>query len=144
MEDQIVPEISLLRASKTRFTAYWRPCETFDQARYFRNTSRYFRNRITVQWERPAGYFRNAETVLRERLTFPDSPRIRESRCKRPQPNFLSYLLKELTAPAALPLFRRFLEGEKSEEHTSELQSLMLIAYAVFCFDNKKTTKLNY
>lgn len=112
MEDQIVPGISLLRASKTRFTAYWRPCETFDQARYFRNTSRYFRNRITVQWERPAGYFRNAETVLRERLTFPDSPRIRESRCKRPQPNFLSYLLKELTAPAALPLFRRFLEGE--------------------------------
>src|SRR3546814_11764207 len=77
MEDQIVPEISLLRASKTRFTAYWRPCETFDQARYFRNTSRYFRNRITVQWARPAGYFRNAETVLRERLTFPD-PRSEE------------------------------------------------------------------
>src|SRR3546814_5937548 len=109
MEDQIVPEISLLRASKTRFTAYWRPCETFDQARYFRNTSRYFRNRITVQWERPAGYFRNAETVLRERLTFPDSPRIRESRCKRP----------------------------RSEEHTSELPSLMRISYAVLCLKKK-------
>src|SRR3546814_6912892 len=50
--------------------------------------------------------------LFRERLTFPDSPRIRESRCKRPQLNFVSYLLKELTAPAALPLFRRFLEGE--------------------------------
>lgn len=112
VEDQIVPEISLLTASKTRFTAYWRPCGVFDQARYFGNGSRYFRNRITVQWERPTGYFRNAETVFRERLTFPESPRIRESRCKRPQLNFVSYLLKELTAPAALPLFRRFLEGE--------------------------------
>src|SRR3546814_801395 len=112
MEDQIVPKINLLRDSKTRLTPHSLTRKTFDQARYFRNTSRYFRNRITVQWERPAGYFRNAETVLRERLTFPDSPRIRESRCKRPQPNFLSYLLKELTAPAALPLFRRFLEGE--------------------------------
>src|SRR3546814_7209517 len=27
--------------------------------------------------------------------------------------------------------------GERSEEHTSELQSLMRIAYAVFCFKKK-------
>src|SRR3546814_2254627 len=31
------------------------------------------------------------------------------------------------------------LEGERSEEHTSELQSLMRISYAVFCL-KKKTT----
>src|SRR3546814_9026442 len=31
------------------------------------------------------------------------------------------------------------LEGERSEEHTSELQSLMRISYAVFCL--KKKTK---
>src|SRR3546814_3372071 len=30
--------------------------------------------------------------------------------------------------------------GERSEEHTSELQSLMRISYAVFCL-NKKTTQ---
>src|SRR3546814_10794784 len=29
---------------------------------------------------------------------------------------------------------------ERSEEHTSELQSLMSISYAVFCLNKKKTT----
>src|SRR3546814_5715148 len=33
--------------------------------------------------------------------------------------------------------YRRF---ARSEEHTSELQSLMLISYAVFCLKKKKTT----
>src|SRR3546814_1219627 len=32
--------------------------------------------------------------------------------------------------------------GRRSEEHTSELQSLMRISYAVFCL-KKKTTQLN-
>src|SRR3546814_10765545 len=30
---------------------------------------------------------------------------------------------------------------ERSEEHTSELQSLMRISYAVFCLNKKNTTK---
>src|SRR3546814_5332238 len=30
---------------------------------------------------------------------------------------------------------------ERSEEHTSELQSLMRISYAVFCLKKKKTTQ---
>src|SRR3546814_4502230 len=30
--------------------------------------------------------------------------------------------------------------GDRSEEHTSELQSLMRISYAVFCLKKKKTT----
>src|SRR3546814_6845215 len=34
------------------------------------------------------------------------------------------------------------LEGDRSEEHTSELQSLMRISYAVFCLKKKKTTHL--
>src|SRR3546814_10169861 len=36
-------------------------------------------------------------------------------------------------------------EGARSEEHTSELQSLMRISYAVFCLKKKKATtyKLN-
>src|SRR3546814_4611020 len=32
---------------------------------------------------------------------------------------------------------------ERSEEHTSELQSLMRISYAVFCLKNKKTMTYN-
>src|SRR3546814_5396815 len=32
----------------------------------------------------------------------------------------------------------------RSEEHTSELQSLMRISYAVFCLNKKKNTKNNY
>src|SRR3546814_8901104 len=31
-------------------------------------------------------------------------------------------------------------EGSRSEEHTSELQSLMRISYAVFCLKNKTPT----
>src|SRR3546814_8828801 len=33
-------------------------------------------------------------------------------------------------------------EAMRSEEHTSELQSLMRISYAVFCLKNKKIIKL--
>src|SRR3546814_1042746 len=37
---------------------------------------------------------------------------------------------------------RRALEiGQRSEEHTSELQSLMRISYAVFCLKKKNTRK---
>src|SRR3546814_7160078 len=32
---------------------------------------------------------------------------------------------------------------ERSEEHTSELQSLMRISYAVFCLKNKKNTHIH-
>src|SRR3546814_8522174 len=42
--------------------------------------------------------------------------------------------------PGSLPL----LDLRRSEEHTSELQSLMRISYAVFCLKKKnKTTKLD-
>src|SRR3546814_5747452 len=36
------------------------------------------------------------------------------------------------------PLFRLRGGGRRSEEHTSELQSLMRISYAVFCLKKKK------
>src|SRR3546814_10624095 len=45
-------------------------------------------------------------------------------------------------APAPLPAASSPLtESTRSEEHTSELQSLMRISYAVFCLKKKKTTK---
>src|SRR3546814_6086165 len=44
---------------------------------------------------------------------------------------------------AVEPTFATLLEivdrSDRSEEHTSELQSLMRISYAVFCLKNKKT-----
>src|SRR3546814_5554052 len=41
---------------------------------------------------------------------------------------------------------KRTRHGNRSEEHTSELQSLMRISYAVFCLKKKKknTTKIMY
>src|SRR3546814_6471123 len=38
------------------------------------------------------------------------------------------------------PVFRRAQKPSRSEEHTSELQSLMRISYAVFCLQKKKHT----
>src|SRR3546814_2012117 len=35
-------------------------------------------------------------------------------------------------------------DAARSEEHTSELQSLMRISYAVFCLKKKKKTKIQY
>src|SRR3546814_9482347 len=35
-----------------------------------------------------------------------------------------------------------FVDADRSEEHTSELQSLMRISYAVFCLKKKKHTTL--
>src|SRR3546814_3311658 len=43
------------------------------------------------------------------------------------------------SALSALPIFP---PQHRSEEHTSELQSLMRISYAVFCLKNKKHTAL--
>src|SRR3546814_1239802 len=48
--------------------------------------------------------------------------------------------------PGALPLAAPFedLRDARSEEHTSELQSLMRISYAVFCLKKQKTSKIIY
>src|SRR3546814_4077253 len=44
------------------------------------------------------------------------------------------------TPAARDPGYRAALGLGRSEEHTSELQSLMRISYAVFCLKKKKTT----
>src|SRR3546814_4735303 len=41
-------------------------------------------------------------------------------------------------------VFQHVLGDGRSEEHTSELQSLMRISYAVFCLKKKKKLKCNY
>src|SRR3546814_9368002 len=51
----------------------------------------------------------------------------------------------EVTRPAEVTVDWQDADGkhnqERSEEHTSELQSLMRISYAVFCLQKKKKTK---
>src|SRR3546814_2451172 len=47
-------------------------------------------------------------------------------------------LVRSNVAVRMATLFRR-----RSEEHTSELQSLMRISYAVFCLKKKKNTKIH-
>src|SRR3546814_10224519 len=43
----------------------------------------------------------------------------------------------ERNAESSRTLYQAFLDRYRSEEHTSELQSLMLISYAVFCLKKK-------
>src|SRR3546814_10856795 len=57
------------------------------------------------------------------------------------QVDFMSYLSNSFsrrrvpTSPANIP---REMSSGRSEEHTSELQSLMRISYAVFCLNKNK------
>src|SRR3546814_3325358 len=44
--------------------------------------------------------------------------------------------------PAAQPVIAAAEQVERSEEHTSELQSLMRISYAVFCLKKKQNKKI--
>src|SRR3546814_10669100 len=57
-------------------------------------------------------------------------------------PECVQRLLGELLAASILLASNIMFDG-RSEEHTSELQSLMRISYAVFCL-NKTTTTNNY
>src|SRR3546814_9960553 len=41
--------------------------------------------------------------------------------------------------PSAVSTFRSYRPGARSEEHTSELQSIMRISYAVFCLKTQTT-----
>src|SRR3546814_5064675 len=44
----------------------------------------------------------------------------------------------------SLPLYDHSREFGRSEEHTSELQSLMRISYATFCWKKKKSRRQKY
>src|SRR3546814_15058438 len=52
----------------------------------------------------------------------------------------IQHTAEHLTGIGIQPVQRGLLNGQaRSEEHTSELQSLMRISYAVFCLKKKKT-----
>src|SRR3546814_10598705 len=52
------------------------------------------------------------------------------------------WLLHRQSRPRRLWIRRRDRTGPRSEEHTSELQSLMRNSYAVFCLKKKKKPEL--
>src|SRR3546814_2289248 len=56
-----------------------------------------------------------------------------------PKPQWLEFVVTG-KARTAIRHQLKHLEHERSEEHTSELQSLMRISYAVFCLKTKKRT----
>src|SRR3546814_9953674 len=54
------------------------------------------------------------------------------------------YTITTLTYDSVITVpFQKLLPGYRSEEHTSELQSLMRISYAVFCLKKKNKKKTN-
>src|SRR3546814_6487159 len=57
---------------------------------------------------------------------------------RRKEEEEVIHAVPPLRRPSARPAHSTFLF--RSEEHTSELQSLMRISYAVFCLKNKKKT----
>src|SRR3546814_3730247 len=90
---------------------------------------------------RRAGLRRPFPVVLRSGLRpIPTTSRTRptggrRSRLPRPRRSRQAALRRSSFRPASPSPCRR------SEEHTSELQSLMRISYAVFCLKKKKNTK---
>src|SRR3546814_8415914 len=58
-------------------------------------------------------------------------------RIKRNRLQLPSYIARCATAPGSLCMADSYRHAKRSEEHTSELQSLMRISYAVFCLKKK-------
>src|SRR3546814_2802837 len=82
-------------------------------------------------------------TLFRSGISAPLDPRFTFDNFVVGKPNELAYAAARRVADAPTPPFNPlFLYGgvglgKRSEEHTSELQSLMRISYAVFCLKKK-------
>src|SRR3546814_9656714 len=77
---------------------------------------------------------------LHERLVQEEGYRCRTYAPVGGHRDLLAYLVRRLLENGANSSFVHQL---RSEEHTSELQSLMRISYAVFCLNKKKQTSIN-
>src|SRR3546814_1789371 len=67
----------------------------------------------------------------------PDQESAAQPRCDSPKRAPMSSS-RDAVSPQSRKWPRRSVGSERSEEHTSELQSLMRISYAVFCLKKKK------
>src|SRR3546814_8874190 len=102
-----------------------RPCAADDEpARLGHALWRADRFRLCLDHLRPAGVSRQVELLGRDRLSGD------------------RWIGDHL--PALLPDRARYRCGPRSEEHTSELQSLMRNSYAVFCLKKKKNNNKIY
>src|SRR3546814_5756991 len=99
---------------------------------------------------KPAMFFRSAATALSGLVLLLSHPAAsaREARPKSAPVTRAPYvteapvvMLKDLDSGRIL--FSRGADKRRSEEHTSELQSLMRISYAVFCLKKKTHKKVN-
>src|SRR3546814_5028952 len=84
----------------------------------------------------PAADPRGSEDVTMSR---PTSPSARVTRAKESGGTDLLNVISEMTKARAAESTTAV--STRSEEHTSELQSLMRISYAVFCLKKKKPPK---
>src|SRR3546814_1263212 len=71
---------------------------------------------------------------------FPYTTLFRSDHPAHPDPGHGGHLLRPAVHRRPYP---QFVAPGRSEEHTSELQSLMRISYAVFCLKKKKKLKKN-
>src|SRR3546814_4932207 len=91
-----------------------------------------FRSIVTEQWPEVLNGLGQTDAVARRNLMFDGlARRWRDD----PPPGFVIAAGITTSAPAVGRLLR-----VRSEEHTSELQSLMRISYAVFCLKQKINT----
>src|SRR3546814_1261252 len=78
-----------------------------------------------------------AHRIADEQLTLGDRPVV----CHQVQGRLRTHRRQELAIGLAANRELQAATGRRSEEHTSELQSLMRNSYAVFCFKKKKNTQ---
>src|SRR3546814_5586842 len=100
-------------------------------------------SRWARQWPLPACECTERDAIVKFRPLFSEFLR----RKSILTPHFkLPQLIQLGRIPYSFGIRRTFKQGQgchhRSEEHTSELQSLMRISYAVFCLKNKKQNKL--
>src|SRR3546814_4258967 len=104
-----------------------------------------------LSWLLAYGFFRSLQFTCINTLAYADMPQTRMSQATSfaSTTQQLSLSLGVGIGSQLLNTFRTLRDGgaleardfqTRSEEHTSELQSLMRISYAVFCLKKKKTT----
>src|SRR3546814_5747169 len=88
----------------------------------------------TIQWDNGLTYARHIQTqqLLSAQVPVSDKP--------DEMLFIIMHQTMELWIKLVLHEVRLVVEAIRSEEHTSELQSLMRISYAVFCLKKKKIT----
>src|SRR3546814_7770864 len=87
--------------------------------------------RLSAAWSNVSKFIRTKFWWYSGLIRIPGSTPARRRLAPAPERKVCKIVRGVITAPWGVP---------RSEEHTSELQSLMRISYAVFCLKKKRTT----